>query len=282
MPAAPSLRIPDAWLTARSCLRTLAGARAGVISCGIMVKRGTGWDFRPHRSDHYSVVWCLRGHGRFHDHQGRVHHLAPGDLFHRHTDREHGNELDPQGQWVEAYIGFGAPMGIALAAMTMIDPEQPVARPGLDLDLLRRLLAEREALAEAADQDLPRMVARLLGLHQELLVRAHHHAVATPHDAGLDRACRRLADEPRVSLHALARENKLSYERFRKLFRARLGVSPHDYRIRRRIDRARAMLHERERSIQAIATALGYANPFQFSTQFKRLVGLSPAAYRRG
>ncbi len=282
MPPTPPCRIPDAWLANRSIHRTIGGARTGVLSCGIMVKRSTGWDFRQHRSDHYSVVWCLRGQGRFHDHHGRVHRLQPGDLFHRHTDREHGNELDPHGQWVEAFIGFGAPLGLALAAMSLVDPEQPVAHPGLDLELLRRLLTERDALAEAADQDLPRVVARLLGLHQDLVVRARHQEVATPHDTGLDRACRRLADEPRVSLRALARDCGLSYERFRKLFRARLGVSPHDYRIRRRLDRARAMLLERERSIQGIATALGYANPFQFSTQFKRLVGVSPATYRRG
>ena len=72
----------------------------------------------------------------------------------------------------------------------------------------------------------------------------------------------------------------MSYERFRKVFRARMGVSPAAYRIRRRIDRARELLVGGV-SVSRVADELGYANPFIFSAQFKRLVGASPRAFQR-
>lgn len=274
--------IPDSWLVPAACNRSIGGGRDGVLSCGVVSKSYNGWDNRAKRSDHFSTVWCLRGTGRYHDAHGRAWDLAPGDIFHRFTDREHGNELDPAGGWVEAYIGFGEPLALALVAMGALDPARPVRRAGLDLVLLRSLIQQRDALRDAPDRDLPTHLGRLLQLHQELLARAGRgDAGAGPYDATLDQACRRLAEEPHVPLRALARDCGLSYERFRKVFRARLGVSPHEYRIRRRIDLARTALHAGDRSVQQIASDLGYANPFQFSVQFRSLVGLSPSAYRR-
>jgi len=281
MTEAGSAAIPDSWLVPAACHRSIGAGRSGALSCGIISKPGTGWDFHQERSDHYSAVWCLRGHGRYHDHAGRSQELAPGDIFLRCTDREHSNELDPAGGWVEAYIGFAEPLALALVAMRALDPERPVLRAGLDLVLLRTLIQERDALRRAPDRDLPLHLGRLINLHQELLALAGRRHGSRPHDAALDLACRRLAEEPRVSLRELARDCGLSYERFRKVFRARQGVSPHDYRIRRRIDQARTALQADDRPVQEISSALGYANPFQFSVQFRSLVGLSPSAYRR-
>lgn len=278
--AQATAQIPDSWLIPSICHRTfVAGPTA--LSCGVVAKRGTGWDWRGKPADHYSVVWCLRGRGRYHDASGQTWELGPGDLFHRFTDRAHGNELDPDGAWVEAYIGFGAPLGEALVAMRVLDPTQPVRRIGIDLILLRNIMQERDALRDASDRELPVHLGRLIALHQDLLARDEHTVGSQPYDAAIDRACRRLAEESQVSLRALAHDCGLSYERFRKVFRERLGVSPHDYRIRRRIDLACMALRSDDRPVQDIATDLGYANPFQFSTQFKRLVGMSPTAFRQ-
>lgn len=73
----------------------------------------------------------------------------------------------------------------------------------------------------------------------------------------------------------------LSYERNRKIFTEQVGVSPHAYRIRRRLDRACEMLREARVSISEIAEHLGYADPFTFSRQFTKERGSSPTAFRK-
>ena len=73
----------------------------------------------------------------------------------------------------------------------------------------------------------------------------------------------------------------LSYERIRKLFMKQIGVSPHAYRIRRRLDRACELLREGKASVSEIAERLGYADPFTFSRQFTKERGTSPSAYRK-
>jgi len=135
-----------------------------------------------------------------------------------------------------------------------------------------------EALEAAPDRALPRHLLRLLGMLLTLLDQPG------PTVAGFDaeRACRLLAEDPRVDLRLVARELGLPYGRFRKTFRAALGIGPGEYRLRRRLDRARAALVESERPIQAIAAELGYANPFTFTALFRKHVGVSPSAWRRG
>jgi AraC-like DNA-binding protein len=94
-------------------------------------------------------------------------------------------------------------------------------------------------------------------------------------------ACQRITADPTITLTAAARGSGMGYERFRKVFREHTGVTPGVFRILRRLDRARALLHEGERSIAAIAEELGYASPFAFSSQFKRFVGVAPNHYRQ-
>jgi len=87
--------------------------------------------------------------------------------------------------------------------------------------------------------------------------------------------------DKRLDTATLAASYGLSYERFRKIFRERTGISPGEYRIRRRIDRARVLIAQDRLSNKEVAYQLGYADPFTFSKQFKQVVGVSPELFRR-
>ena len=78
-----------------------------------------------------------------------------------------------------------------------------------------------------------------------------------------------LADTVGVNRFVLLRE-----------FRRRVGVPPHAFVLRLRVDRARARL-ARGDDIAEVAHALGFADQSHLSRVFKRNVGLSPGAYRR-
>lgn len=82
-------------------------------------------------------------------------------------------------------------------------------------------------------------------------------------------------------LHAFCRKNGWGYERFRKLFTDRIGISPNRYRIQRRTAAARSLLAQTYRSIESISRELGYCSVFDFSAKFKSYTGLSPSEFRR-
>ena len=89
-----------------------------------------------------------------------------------------------------------------------------------------------------------------------------------------------LAEE--VRLAALAGLAELSPYHFVRAFKQSFGVPPHRYHVRRRIERAKALLQEADTSVTAVASAVGFAETSSFSTAFRKVTGTSPRDYRRG
>lgn len=57
------------------------------------------------------------------------------------------------------------------------------------------------------------------------------------------------------------------------------GVSPHQYVLRQRIERAKTLLLQGDCSLVELADRLGFADQSHFIRQFKRFVGMTPRAF---
>jgi AraC family transcriptional regulator len=79
-------------------------------------------------------------------------------------------------------------------------------------------------------------------------------------------------------LAALAR---LSTFHFNVAFRNSVGESPHRYIIRRRVERAQGLMLSTDRSLSDIAAECGLADQAHLTRLFRRIVGESPAVWRR-
>lgn len=75
---------------------------------------------------------------------------------------------------------------------------------------------------------------------------------------------------------------KLGYSRgqLNNLFKKHFGIAPHEYLIEYKFNHARRLLVNTNMTISEIAFAIGYANPMQFYTTFKKLFGVTPNRYR--
>ncbi len=85
----------------------------------------------------------------------------------------------------------------------------------------------------------------------------------------------------RADLNALAALAGLSRAHFNRVFRRWTGYSPREYQQQRRIEKARQLLVNMEKSVKEVAMELGFADVFQFSRAFTRLDGLPPTEFRR-
>ncbi len=83
-----------------------------------------------------------------------------------------------------------------------------------------------------------------------------------------------------LSVEALAERACLSPSRFAHLFRTQMGIGPMQYVEKYRIDRAAERLLGGNDSIEQIARATGFDNPFHFSTRFRRRFAKPPSRYR--
>lgn len=274
------ITVPTRYLIHRSAYRSLVAAERGArLGVGFMLKSGRGVDHPMQRIGAYSLVWCLRGSGTYVEEDGREHPLRPGSCFHRFTHRAHENRIDPGSHWAEAWVALPEEVETSLREIGILDPSRPVQHPGLDLGLIQELHELLDLVETIPESQMASLLARLIDVIGRL--RSRDASSDDPHRPLVEEATRRLGADPRLDLADLAADLGLSYERFRKVFRSRVGVSPGEYRIRRRIDHARSLLQQREVPIKTIASRLGYPNPFAFSAQFKLVVGESPEAYRK-
>jgi AraC family transcriptional regulator len=83
-----------------------------------------------------------------------------------------------------------------------------------------------------------------------------------------------------IHLADLARTAAMSPYYFARLFKNSTGVSPHQYLAKRRIERAKELLHNSEMSVFEIGMQVGYLDPKHFRTLFRREAGVSPSDYR--
>jgi AraC family transcriptional regulator len=84
-----------------------------------------------------------------------------------------------------------------------------------------------------------------------------------------------------LSLERMAGEVDISPLYLPRAFKSAFGQSPHQYVLTRRIERAKDLLRNTGEPVVDIAFACGFSSQSHLSNWFVRMVGLSPAAYRK-
>jgi AraC family transcriptional regulator len=125
------------------------------------------------------------------------------------------------------------------------------------------------------------LAARLLHLHSASPFLPAQYAGGLP-----KYALRRVIDyiEANLSRNLLLAELSalisMSPYHFARLFRDSTGLAPHQYLIRRRIERAKALLTDPARSLADIAREVGYESQSNFTSAFRKITGSTPKVYR--
>ena len=84
-----------------------------------------------------------------------------------------------------------------------------------------------------------------------------------------------------IRIEDFADLNKYSVSHFSKLFRLTTGMSPIEYFIHLKIQKACQLLYTEDSRVKQIAALLGYDDPYYFSRLFKKYMNTSPETYRK-
>jgi AraC-like DNA-binding protein len=163
----------------------------------------------------------------------------------------------------EPRLGFFEPSLLALAWLFEAEcrtdrPDDPLLADSLSLGLLALLSDSR---------DEPQVSAYRGGL------TARQMRLVTEH---LESRLSQAAD-PAV----LAGITGLSPSHFHRAFRASMGAPPHRWLLERRIRRAQELMLAQDKTLAEIAIETGFADQPHFTRTFSKVVGASPAAWRR-
>ncbi len=247
----------------------------------------------PHAHRHsYEVCYLIRGSVEWWV-GPEVHQLRRGDVYVTAPGEQHGG-VDSMMHPCELY--FFQLRLLRHGTLPGLDAQQTrLIRRGLDtlqqrcfpgsatiLHALRRM-----HLAHQAPTPRGRIDARA-ALHEILITLLDDHDRATGSQApgGRSEAVRQAMrwmdahlTEP-FHISKVAGVVGLGISRFHEKFVAEVGFAPGEYRTRRRVALARQRLAHTQQPVTRIGLDVGFSSSQYFATVFKRIVGLTPAAYR--
>ncbi len=86
---------------------------------------------------------------------------------------------------------------------------------------------------------------------------------------------------PDISNKLLSEKAGISEVYFRKLFKECYGISPGQYLLKIKIDKAKQMLKTGTLTVTEISSKCGYSNVYHFCEIFKKKTGMTPTEYRK-
>ena len=233
----------------------------------------------------WTLVFIAEGQGVF-ESAAQPHKLAveAGTVLIVFPNVWHRYAPDRATGWVEHWLECRGPALEALAKAGLFTPEHPVYRTGVAPELLQTF--ERcHAWAQNPSPDAQPILATL-ALHLLALLRQCGTRSAGPPryiEEIIHRARLRMLQQCHrpLNVEQLAAELGVGYSHFRQAFRQLVGLSPKQYHLLLRLQKAEDFLLNTSKSIKEISEILGFDSPYHLSAQFKAHTGLPPQLWRQ-
>ncbi len=259
--------------------------RARLGLCGppldMLTARFTRHVYAPHAHDEYTIGVCVAGSeiidyrgGHIRPGPGSIVVLAPGEV---HTG---GPATATDGYAYRALYADPSLLTDGTLGKSLPHFREPLLDDPELAAALRRAHAELAACPDPleAESRLPWLLTALTRRHSTS--RAANDTIA-----GADHIARtvrdRLADEltEPPALADLAAELGLSRYQLLRAFRTTMGIPPYAWLAQHRVNRARTLLETGLRPAE-VAGLVGFADQAHLTRWFRRVLGVTPAAYR--
>jgi AraC-like DNA-binding protein len=227
----------------------------------------------------YTLVYLLKGVGRYIDSQGKETEIRSGNVFHRFPAKRHSVIFYPEEDLFETYMVVPREIFEVLKASKNISLERPVFNLGIHRDIVERFESMLVELREQSSNRLCVTIARMHAFICDLLLMELQPK--SGRENIMAKACAILGEnlDKKISLPEIAKRLNMSYSNFRRLFEEYAGEPPGEYRIRRRIEQIQEKLVSGKQSIKETAAEMGYPDIYSFSKQFKKYTGIAPRSF---
>lgn len=242
-----------------------------------------GWKFGPYEREKHVIHVVTKGRGIFRS-NGTEYDLSEGKLFAIYPGENTFYQADRETPWSYSWIGFTGYTAESIMEAIGVSRERPVA----DLKDTAEIYDAIERLLDVRQMTMADILKRTAGMYYVLALMIENSLQAKPR--------RRYAQVKYVSMAAELIAS--SYDRKIKvseiadmvgvnrsyltsIFKKEMNMSPQEFLINFRLEKAAEMLRETEEQIGTIASAVGYTDALTFSKAFKQKYGVTPSEFRQ-
>lgn len=252
-----------------------------VYQCG-MEKCKKLYSYGPAVRDHYLIHFILKGSGAFYV-NGKSYKLKENQGFLICPDIVTYYEADAEDPWIYTWVGFKGIKAEYYLKLANFDQENPIfqctevgfvqkcfedMRKATELKYARELRLQgllHMFLSELVEEAGRNVI--LNSNYKELYIKKSLHFVETNYSS-------------KLSISEMAKSVGLNKNYFSTFFRENIGMTPQEYVIKFRINKACELMSNEGLAIGDISRSVGYDDTLGFSKIFKKEKGVSPKKYR--
>ena len=276
-----SIQLPNDITYAQKRMSLGVQQSSELVGCGFL-KKQLGCDHKDYASNCWSISYVICGEGEF-ALESDTYSIGPGTLFQRRPEERHSSIITSAPPWIECFIDFGPKMYDALLGMGLCRSGSPVHQIGLSQSLVDEFVRLAHFIQTKGEREWIECTRRTFDLTLRLLettIQPKNHR----DQEMVQRAQHELSQnlDLRFDLRLWCQKQGWDYDKFRRLFKEATGWSPSQYRIRKRMDQACLMMElDPKNKLEFFSEKLGYPSIYEFSSQFKTMVGMAPGQYKK-
>jgi len=231
----------------------------------------------------YQLNYITEGSGIFETSEGQF-QVVPGSMLILRPGMWHRYKPDQNTGWNEHYIGFNGDFCTNLFQEGFFQVSKPVLFVGFQEGLLKLFFEIIQLVKEEKTGHQQVSSANtILILSNILSVVRNQEFAGKSIERKIRKACLYFRENlnSSVNIEKLSADMNVGYSYFRQMFRKYTGISPTQYHLSLRIQKARDLLVSTDLSFKEIANELGFESYFYFSRIFKDKMGKSPMEFRK-
>lgn len=212
-----------------------------------------------------------------------------GEVFITHPYEEHSSGNYPEDKSILNYIlidlekhkndivGYGEEGDLIVQSINNI--EKRVFRGNNNLKILHKNIKNIYKSNHKYKQTLIKnYISQFLINIYDCAVKSTEHSTQSNIQTAVDYINANIKDN--IQIDTLAKLSKLSVSRFKANFTRQVGIPPHEYILRQKIEYIKNILITKDKSITEIAYDMSFSSSQHLSTVFKKFTSKTPKEYR--